>query len=259
MLTSLKPEFLRDFEHIPVKGTNANFAPAIFFAYVKGCGYVNCIQTFAFRQNIIVIGYRIFKIFSNIYVENIPQKLIELLQPGFKAFIIKNTFLLFNASSQRNVHFKFKQDRTYSNFVALPNCQSLFRTGFVQQDREQKRRIKIGYKHKSKSVGSFCFVKSLKFFSCHFWLRIKPFRSFHRLRRPFRQTRPASFGFLNHPLNKTGFFLAFHGEHHPIAEVYKPVARLGGFRFFNSSRLHSKNIEKFSEFLHSTLKTETTQ
>jgi len=163
-LFSLKPKFFYDFEHIFVKGTDADFASAAFFT--------------------------------------------------------RNTFLLFNTSSQR--------------------------TGFVQQNREQKRGIKIGYKHKSKSVRSFFFVKSLKFFGCHFRFCIKPFRSFHRLRRPLRQTRPACSGFLNHPFNKTGLLLAFHREHHPIAEVYKPATRLGsGLCFFNG-RLHNGSSVTFS-------------
>jgi hypothetical protein len=47
----------------------------------------------------------------------------------------------------------------------------------------------------------------------------------------------------HHPFNRTGFLLAFYKEHHPIAEVYEPAARLGGrFCFFGGCWLHSGSL-----------------
>ena len=253
MLISLKPEFFCHFEHILVKGTNANFAPAVFFAYVKCSSYVNCIQTFAFRQNIIVIGYRIFKIFSNIYVKNVIQKFIEVLQSGRKPITTYFIHSVSIISSQNNICFKSEHNRTHPSFIALPNIQSFLRQRFIHQNSKQKRRIKVVYCHNLKSIGTRIFVIRPPVLTFYFGFRIKPFGSFHRLRSPLRQTCPASFGFLNHPLNKTSFFITFHRKHHPIAEVYKPIARLCRFSFLNSSSLHNRNIEKLSEaeFLNS--------
>jgi len=235
---SLKSEFLRNSEHIFVKGADTYFASAVFLAYVKCRSYVNCIQTFAFGKSIILL-HSICKIFSYIVKKYFTQKFFTqcffFIKPIYPEFISALSIKF----KQRNIGFNFKQYGRNFHRIAFPNVNGFILPIFIQQNGEKQRRIKVS--------------KHLKSVSPAFFVNLPPILCFYSIiifwnngcpRSPLRQSSPARFGFLNHPFNKTCFFLAIHRKHNPIAEVYKPAARLGGLRFLNSGRLHSKNIEK---------------
>jgi hypothetical protein len=235
---SLKPEFFRDFEHIFVKGADTYFVSAVFFAYIKGCGYVDCIKAFAVGKKII-LNHRIGKRFSNIVEKNVIHKLAQLNFSLCQSINIQSIFISFIKSFQRNIGFYFEQNRAYSKRTVFPNGICLGFLLFIQQNCKHKRGIKVIY-HSLKSVGTrilvivppiqiagnICVVRDWNN-SAAFW------------ERDFTQL-----GKVYHINNKSSFGFVFNRDFHPIAQVYKPTERLGGLRFLNSGSLHSNNIEK---------------
>jgi hypothetical protein len=244
---SLKPKFFRNPEHILVKGANAHLASAIFLAYVKGCGYVDSIKAFAVGKKII-LNHRIGKRFSNIVEKNVSHKLAQLNFSSCQAVNIQSILISFIKSFQRNIGFYFEQNRAYSKRTVFPNGICLGFLFFIQQNCKHERGIKVIY-HNLESVGTRIFVIvspiQIAWNICIVWNWNNSIA--------FGERNFTQLGKVYHINNKSSFGFVFNRDFYPIAEVYKPIARLGGFRFLNSGSLHNKNIEKFSEPLQHVL------
>ena len=243
MLISLKPEFLRDFEHILVKGAEDNILSFGIFPKIKSSSNMNSIKASATCKS-FVLNYDLFYGFIYRLVINIFKHFTKLAsffrQPRFTLFMV----IYLVSSAQRYICFYSKQKRTQIKIGIIPQ-----RTGFaisflVEQDGKQNGRIEISY-HILESVCSRFVVSNpeingLFWFSRQFWLTVGCSQNHSTSRRFFRQ-----------PFFKSLLMSNLHSRNRSSANSC--------LSFLNSSSLHSKNIEKLSEFLNSTLKTETVQ
>lgn len=228
MLHSPKPEFLRNSEHIFIKGAEDNVLFPGGFSEIKSGGNMNSIKASATCE-FFVLSNRVSEWLFYGLVKNIVQQIIEDFFFFVKPNAIKVMCIRFVVSLQRNIRFYFEKDRTNSGFTRIPNIPSIVKTFFVKQDSEQQRRIKIRV-HNLKSVGTSIFISLPPINSCFRSLRYFDFFNI------LRSNNSTSSSFFFKPFSESLLMSSFYSCNRSPADF-----RL---RFFNSSSLHNKNIEK---------------